>query len=209
MLYLREYVYLVQVEDCAVVLDLEHDAYHFFDRQSFSLLQTLLSGVAPFDEAESLEELGVKCHALNLFSDQPQGKCAPRPHAPCTGGGVCSALTSMVKTSLLHRRAGLRTCWEVSNSPPAPVRRSLKSVDATVRNFVQAENLFDFGRYNEDCLLRSLSLQRFLRSAGYASEHVIGVKIYPFNAHAWVEYQGEPIFNDIATTSTYARILVG
>jgi hypothetical protein len=46
------------------------------------------------------------------------------------------------------------------------------------------------------CLERSLVLYYYLRRRGVAVQFLMGVQMYPFMAHAWVEYQGVPI-NDV------------
>jgi hypothetical protein len=46
------------------------------------------------------------------------------------------------------------------------------------------------------CLERSLLLYWYLRRAGVAARYRMGVQMYPFLAHAWVEYRGQPI-NDV------------
>ena len=61
--------------------------------------------------------------------------------------------------------------------------------------FGRAENFFVVRRAPDDCLVRSLSLYRFLREAGSRAEHVIGVRRFPFQAHAWVECAGEVLMD--------------
>lgn len=46
------------------------------------------------------------------------------------------------------------------------------------------------------CLEQSLVLYYLLRRQGIAIRHCQGVKPFPFQAHAWIEYRGEPI-NDV------------
>ena len=46
------------------------------------------------------------------------------------------------------------------------------------------------------CLEQSLSLYLLLRARGVAAELRIGVQVYPFYAHAWVELDGEPVNED-------------
>jgi hypothetical protein len=46
------------------------------------------------------------------------------------------------------------------------------------------------------CLERSLMLYWYLRRAGVPVEYRMGVQMYPFLAHAWVEHRGRPI-NDV------------
>jgi len=47
------------------------------------------------------------------------------------------------------------------------------------------------------CLEQSLVLYYVLRQQGVAVKYCQGVQPHPFQAHAWVEYQGKPI-NDVA-----------
>jgi hypothetical protein len=73
--------------------------------------------------------------------------------------------------------------------------------------FAKAENLFIARRAPDDCLVRSLSLFRFLRSENIAAQHVIGVRRVPFEAHAWVELEGRPVLDDLVKGFTpLARI---
>jgi hypothetical protein len=46
------------------------------------------------------------------------------------------------------------------------------------------------------CLERSLMLYWHLRRAGVPVRFRMGVQMYPFLAHAWVEHRGQPI-NDV------------
>jgi hypothetical protein len=46
------------------------------------------------------------------------------------------------------------------------------------------------------CLEQSLVLYYLLRRQGVAVRYCHGVQPYPFEAHAWIEYRGEPI-NDV------------
>jgi hypothetical protein len=53
----------------------------------------------------------------------------------------------------------------------------------------------------EDCLPRSLALFVFLGGAGFAVRHRIGVRRYPFLAHAWVEHDGVDLLGSGAADS--------
>ena len=46
------------------------------------------------------------------------------------------------------------------------------------------------------CLERSLLLYWWLRGAGVPVEYRMGVQMYPFLAHAWVEFRGQ-VVNDV------------
>jgi hypothetical protein len=64
--------------------------------------------------------------------------------------------------------------------------------------FSRAENCFSVGDSRIDCLPRSLALHRFLRSVGIGAEHCIGVRRFPFGAHAWVEITGSVVLDSPA-----------
>jgi hypothetical protein len=56
------------------------------------------------------------------------------------------------------------------------------------------------------CLERSLVLYYLLRRRGIAVTYCQGVQPYPFLAHAWVEFRGQPI-NDVAEhVQLFARL---
>ena len=65
-----------------------------------------------------------------------------------------------------------------------------------VAAFSRAENFFHLRRAPQDCLPRSLALFGFLRQLGLSAEHVIGVQLFPFLAHAWVEHRGRVVHDD-------------
>ena len=47
------------------------------------------------------------------------------------------------------------------------------------------------------CLEQSLTLYVLLRCKGVAVKYRHGVKRYPFQAHVWIEYQGQ-VINDVS-----------
>ena len=57
--------------------------------------------------------------------------------------------------------------------------------------FHRAERLVFSGRGLDDCLPRSLALFVYLRRCNLTARHFIGVRRYPFAAHAWVEHDGQ------------------
>ena len=64
------------------------------------------------------------------------------------------------------------------------VRRTLEAVETTTRYYY---------RRRLDCLPRSLAIYVLLRRRGVPATLRIGVKRFPFAAHAWVECLGEII----------------
>jgi hypothetical protein len=67
------------------------------------------------------------------------------------------------------------------------------TLDASARSIVAAAILIP-GRI--ECLEQSLALWYVLRRRGVAAELTFGMRQYPFGAHAWVTYRGEPLNED-------------
>jgi hypothetical protein len=75
-----------------------------------------------------------------------------------------------------------------------------------LRAFAQAEHGFVPRPDLADCLPRSLALFVFLAGAGLPAHHRIGVRRYPFSAHAWVEMEGDPVLCATAACASFTPI---
>jgi len=67
------------------------------------------------------------------------------------------------------------------------------TLNASARSVVAAAVLLP-GR--TECLEQSLALWYLLRRRGVGAELTFGMRQYPFGAHAWVTYRGEPLNED-------------
>jgi len=72
--------------------------------------------------------------------------------------------------------------------------------------FRKAENFFSVTNDRFDCLPRSLSLFRFLLSIGISCDHCIGIRRFPFGAHAWVEAQNKVVGDDDSHITKFSVI---
>jgi hypothetical protein len=75
-----------------------------------------------------------------------------------------------------------------------------------LRAFARAENFCHLKKAPQDCLPRSLALFQFLRSTGLPALHCIGVRQFPFGAHAWVELRGRVLRDTPAVADVYTVI---
>lgn len=203
----------VQIDDLRVILDLEGASYRVLDHVGSAMWSALLgertrSGViaelagaydAPADVlARDMERFGARCVAEGLLTPEPVPQApafaeraspprrAPRWHVP-------AAWASLVATGRGISRHGLRPVYERYARVPLGVQRIAFARAAAA--FLSAENFYVSSRAPDDCLARSLALYRYLRRAGFAAEHVIGVRRVPFRAHAWVEYDGAVVLD--------------
>lgn len=79
-------------------------------------------------------------------------------------------------------------------------------LDDELRRFRRAEHVFVAREAPNDCLVRSLSLFRYLSEAGVPADHVIGIRRVPFQAHAWVESAGRALLDDPDRCGGYTPI---
>lgn len=96
-------------------------------------------------------------------------------------------------------RKGFAAAYAERTGPIADTTAPRADVRLLVKRFRIAESLYPAREAPLDCLPRSLALTRFLRMSGWPAQHVMGVALYPFEAHAWVELAGIPV-NESATS---------
>ena len=123
------------------------------------------------------------------------------------GGRVPSVPGLLVRIALLRAAlalVGFARTWawigrhattdaEAARARRHPRRAALETVETLERAVATAAALFP-GR--AECLERSLLLYWVLRRRGVPVDLRLGVQLYPFLAHAWVEYDGV-VVNDV------------
>jgi len=146
-------------------------------------------GVAPATlEADFADFATAQLAAGRLVTDQrttpPSVERSPR-RTPT----ILRALRERVAAERDLRR-GFATAYANRVGPTADTAAPRTAVELLMRRFRIAEGLYPARQAPLDCLPRSLALTRFLRTAGWPARHVMGVALYPFEAHAWVELNG-------------------
>jgi transglutaminase superfamily protein len=81
------------------------------------------------------------------------------------------------------------------------VEPDLQTMETAARTVLAAAVMIP-GRI--ECLEQSLALWYLLRCRGVGVEIVFGMRQYPFGAHAWVSYRGEPLNEDREALRQYA-----
>jgi hypothetical protein len=118
------------------------------------------------------------------------GTVAPEPSLP---SAIRCALTLVVSVLAL-RGLGLRRSLAVARRLArrvSPIAVPTPEFLAAVVRKVDTAAAFFPGRAL--CLEQSLALYVVLRQARVPVRFLLGAQPYPFTAHAWVEYQGEPV----------------
>ncbi len=198
-----------EVDGLRVLLDLRTEAYRVLDDVASAMWSALVedtdlpgacAGLAERYEvghdriAADLAAFARRCLDEGLLAPVGSEHASSPPGAvPRAFGGLpltARALLSLIATRRALKRDGFRATYERYSRFPRVSRRC--GANALLPAFVRAENVFVARRAPDDCLARSLSLFRYLRSHDVPAEHVIGVRRVPFGAHAWVECDGEP-----------------
>jgi hypothetical protein len=205
--------------DRAILLDLQSERYYGLDEVGTRMWALLTAGLDPpaivaklaaeyevppprlqADLGRILDQLlalGMVLPASARAQPEPvpqagTGKCAAQGTLRRPSGLVCGL--ALVFSVLTLRCFGLRRSLSVAGRlgrrPPAPQRPSPEFLARVVRSIDTAAAFFP-GRAL--CLEQSLALYTCLRYAGVPATLRIGVQPYPFAAHAWVEYGGDPV----------------
>lgn len=203
-----------EVDRLRIILDLRTETYRILD-DAASVFWSILVGEA--DAAASFQGL-TECYIVDderlqadfaAFAErcveegllQRAGappasgpSAAPTRLARRTRPRTMKAFICLLATKLALARHGFGATYH--RYALLPIGTKSVALNSVLSAFTRAENFFVARRAPQDCLLRSLALFRFLRSANIPAEHVIGVRRFPFNAHAWVEYNGSPLLDD-------------
>lgn len=102
----------------------------------------------------------------------------------------------------IHRMARL----EAGSVPQPPSPEAMADVKNLTARFFRIRSWFYTAR--DACLLDSLIFWDFLRRNGLMSTLVIGVKMKPFGAHAWIQFRDLILTDTPESVSRYKPLLV-
>lgn len=192
--YLKPAVHAVAIGADLAVLDIANDAYLCLPGGA-----AVLAGggrIAPGPMAEALGEAGL------LAAEPPPERRPPPPspvrsiiHEPFAVPAGPRALLAAagVVADLRKARAGQGLAPYLAL---AEARRDLsRDPDATLAAARLFWKISPWIPVEGECLPRSAMLIAFLRRRGLAADWVFGVRLWPFNAHCWVQ-AGDICLND-------------
>jgi hypothetical protein len=121
---------------------------------------------------------------------------------------VVRALASVMATRFTLRLRGLAVALRTTAARKARVR--VRASDpATLEREVAASHLCALlVRSHDQCLVRSLALVRRLAVRGERADLVIGVRVRPFSAHAWVQRDNLLLNDSCDGVRGYTPILI-
>jgi hypothetical protein len=216
--YPSPHVRYVWLGDRVVMLDLFSESYFALDPLASSMWRQLTASSDRDERQNLIDQYGDDLAGLEADLDTFAQRCVneglltktatlpPKEAQANEGAGRSRGLLtvrawwsllcitrSLTKQGFFHTYNALSQMAAIEEVPSAGPEEFLA---AAVKAFARAENFFYLRKAPQDCLHRSLALFRFLRVVGLPVEHLIGVQQFPFQAHAWTEYQGEVLRDD-------------
>lgn len=202
----------VVLDGQAVFLDVDHDRYFVLPAKEDEIMRRLTRGlpVGPGDtrllhQALSLDDAA----SVHDFGCAARRRPTIRRIAP-PGIGRMRRSTVRAWASLSRSYLDINVRGFVATL--SSVRRRLQrndrddlQVDAVL---TAHENLSVHVSSADQCLLRSIALARDLALTDCRCELIFGVKLHPFEAHCWVEVDGDVVAEDPDDVAPFTPILV-
>jgi hypothetical protein len=150
--------------------------------------------------AEVPRPFSLASRAEDSLLDMPLGRAS--------SAELLAALSRLALANLALRRRGLCRSLERLTAAKASCASARLDIPRTLQGPAAAfETSARLVRSHDQCLPRSIALARHCAARGLAAELVIGVRLRPFAAHAWVQ-AGPWLLNDrLDTVRTYTPIL--
>jgi hypothetical protein len=113
------------------------------------------------------------------------------------GPGRLRCFGVVVLARIALRLLGFRRTVRIAQRLAGEAGRAAGATPVELARRVAGAAAFFPGRAR--CLEQAVALYVLLRRGGYAAALRIGVQPVPFQAHAWIELDGEPLFEGEAT----------
>jgi hypothetical protein len=207
---LASHCYWALVSDTAIVLDARRGEYFALDDVATEIWLRLIAGqpAVSGDDLASGENIGQVARNLGWLepTDQAGRDQAKRRRKKGRALSPSGAFLCIIRAAILIRYSGFPRAYRWAQSRQAPIAAASDHLPAALKAFGVAELLLVSRLGLEDCLPRSLALFAFLREGGLPVRHCIGVKRYPFTAHAWVESDGVALLQEAGLTESFTTI---
>ena len=210
-----------QVDGTKIFLDLDRDRYFSLGGTADAAFDALLGGRRSANANDETLEYLV---AAGILVEQEFGE-APRPcrgvaidRAPLADDTAAHAApTRVIRTALAlqleklrYRREGLPRLWRRLKALKAADRASLRpgrawELEDIAYRFEAAGRMV--GTLNQ-CVPLSASIAGACLSAGIEAELVLGVKLRPFEAHAWTVANRTLLSDRLATVAQFTPIAI-
>lgn len=206
MMALAPHVHWVQVEDLVFLLDKRRGEYFGLDGRAARLWPALVREDPAALVAEDDDAIRILRESAQVQGWLIEPECQPalppvpdmvRKRTPRALSWF-DAYATLIRAYLSVRYRGFGATYAWARSALTYRTHDVSEAKDLARGttlFMRAESLVFSRRGLDDCLPRSLALFVYLRRAGVAVRHHIGVRCYPFAGHAWVEHENVPVLD--------------
>jgi len=230
--FLSGHAFCCEIEDGAIILDLQSDAYLGIDAQHLADLRTRIAnwpdsnrsnGEAAHQNVTNSESLIAKLLARGILTTLPTPTQLPPARGPTMAmatdvfasprriplAHVAQFLSALLKVSLRVRRKELPVLLQWLRQHQMSIHRERAVTWENVRRQLASFLWLRTWCYTayQRCLFDSLVLSVYLTKGMAPCTFVIGVAAKPFLAHSWVQI-GESVLNDSAEHVQSFQILL-
>ena len=197
-----------------VLLDLAADRYFALQARTDTALQEAFAGTASENTLNDLAAQGLIVETNADTHLRPTPYTVPRTDILSltrSGPAIIPPIIPVLTQMTTRHDLAVQPLHKVISDIETLKRRH----EATGVSFKKAAHMV--ARYNasrrfisaqDECLRWSIAMVRYLRRTRYFPDLVLGVRMMPFAAHAWVQ-DGETVLNDtVEYVSAYTPILV-
>lgn len=218
---LRDGVSFCVASGRVIFLDVVADRYFCLRMEAERVFLSLVDekpGTADAAELKRLVSKGLLIEANGASGLEPCKPVEPagasfleEPVIPASFWQIAAAFLELASANALLRRRGLSGAIA---AVVAAKQRNRPSTDATAVAAVAATIATAFAQTgfiattHDKCLPRSLAVMRRLARRGVRGTLVMGVKLAPFRAHCWVQYDSTLINDRIDNVHDFTPILV-
>ena len=206
-------VHWAQIDNVVFVLDARRGEYLGLDRKTSDLwLQfTNTPGSIPsLADPLELQNLSVAMRNKGWLDEgfrdsSPLSRKPPRLRFRRTPSQIIAA-ACLLRAFTCLKYSGFASAYQWAKSylqtSVVPAASQPPRFKQAMKTFQIVEHMFVSSLGLKDCLPRSLALFVFLRRYGIPARHLIGIRLYPFVAHAWVEYEDVPLLQSVVFGKT-------
>lgn len=177
----------VDLSGTTILLDARRGSYLALGPEDSRTWHRLLTSAETGCHDEAVDRLRTQAAQLGLLdapSFPPPSRQAPRKPT------LAWAAWCIVRAGLMLRVRGFLPAYRWASASRLVAPTATATLRPALTTFFRAEHAFVSPLGLADCLPRSLALFAFLAASGLSVTHVIGVRRFPFAAHAWVEHDG-------------------
>lgn len=196
-----------EVDECVVLLDQRAGSYYALDKADSVAWRSFLTALPDLALPDPARNAGERADLPKVITDAIANgwlvslALAAEESPPLRRSRpafrilfALRALQCLRSVAKQLDRRGFDHAYEAAKALDCP-EPPVVSLESAGKAFMFAERFFLTAKASEDCLVRSLALYTFLVRSGFRASHRIGVRRYPFLAHAWVEVDGRSVLD--------------